>query len=197
MQASQLAANNSNQSYDQWYQDYDEAENEFADDYVNAMLMFVPVHKLFAGARYLWLAHRAGQVAKIATRTSVNDKLARYLLNKLHPVGGSKAQWFERALGFTLNNSDDIARQIIFNSKTSNWNSNKNINMLQEYTVVKSLEDINEVVKKGTIGTILMVFKDDINHYEVEFMDNAESLGVHTVSENQIINILTIPKSEE
>lgn len=69
--------------------------------------------------------------------------------------------------------------------------------MLQEYTVVKSLEDINEVVKKGTIGTILMVFKDDINHYEVEFMDNAESLGVHTVSENQIINILTIPKSEE
>ncbi len=61
--------------------------------------------------------------------------------------------------------------------------------MLQEYTVIRSLEDINEVVKKGAIGTILMVFKDDVNHYEVEFMNNEKSLGIYTVSENQIVNI--------
>lgn len=49
-----------------------------------------------------------------ATNQSVNDKLNRYLLNKEHPVGGSKANWFEQALGFTKENMDDLACQITF-----------------------------------------------------------------------------------
>jgi filamentous hemagglutinin len=51
------------------------------------------------------------------TRASVDDKLARYLLNKDHPVGGSKAKWFEDALGFNQNNADDLAKQIVFDEK--------------------------------------------------------------------------------
>jgi hypothetical protein len=50
------------------------------------------------------------------TRQSVNDKLARYLLNMEHPVGGSKAKWFKKALGFTKDNMDDLAKQIVFDS---------------------------------------------------------------------------------
>lgn len=40
-------------------------------------------------------------------------------MNKNHPVGGSKAKWFEQALGFTQKNSDDLAKQIVFNEKTA------------------------------------------------------------------------------
>jgi hypothetical protein len=40
--------------------------------------------------------------------------LARYLLNPNHPVGASKAKWFEQALGYTRSNADDLARQIVF-----------------------------------------------------------------------------------
>ena len=54
-----------------------------------------------------------------ATRASVDDKLAKYLLNPEHPVGGRKAKWFEQALGFTRENADDLARQITFNPKTA------------------------------------------------------------------------------
>lgn len=53
------------------------------------------------------------------TRRSVEDKLARYLLNKDHPVGGSKANWFEQALGFNQTNASDLADQIVFNEKTA------------------------------------------------------------------------------
>lgn len=45
---------------------------------------------------------------------SVNDKLTRYLLNMEHPVGGNKAKWFKEALGYTQENMDDLAKQIIF-----------------------------------------------------------------------------------
>lgn len=42
--------------------------------------------------------------------------LTGYLLNPSHPVGGSKAAWFQKALGFTQNNADELAKQIIFDS---------------------------------------------------------------------------------
>jgi len=51
-------------------------------------------------------------LAKIAER--VTDKLQRYLLNPDHPVGGSKAKWFEQALGYTKDNLGDLAKQIVF-----------------------------------------------------------------------------------
>ncbi|MEX0730117.1 MAG: DUF6883 domain-containing protein, partial [Aquisalimonadaceae bacterium] len=54
-----------------------------------------------------------------ATKASVDDKLVRYLLNPDHPVGGLKARWFESALGFTRNNADDLAKQIVFNERSA------------------------------------------------------------------------------
>lgn len=33
-------------------------------------------------------------------QNSINSKLKGYLLNKEHPGGGPKANWFEKALGF-------------------------------------------------------------------------------------------------
>uniref|UniRef100_UPI001C3765FD DUF6883 domain-containing protein n=1 Tax=Leptospira alexanderi TaxID=100053 RepID=UPI001C3765FD len=50
------------------------------------------------------------------TRASVTDKLTRYLLNPEHPDGASKAKWFQQALGFTKENSNELAKQIIFDS---------------------------------------------------------------------------------
>lgn len=48
------------------------------------------------------------------TQESINSKLDGYLLNKDHPIGGSKAKWFEKALGFNKNNSQQLSSQIIF-----------------------------------------------------------------------------------
>jgi RHS repeat-associated protein len=57
--------------------------------------------------------------AAAKTAASVVDKLNRYLLNPDHPVGGSKAAWFEKALGFTRANLQDLAKQIVFDPKTA------------------------------------------------------------------------------
>jgi hypothetical protein len=48
------------------------------------------------------------------TAESVADKLRRYMLDPNHPVGGDKATWFRKALGFTQENLDYLARQIKF-----------------------------------------------------------------------------------
>jgi len=50
------------------------------------------------------------------TQTSIDNKLTNYLLAKDHPVGGSKAEWFDKALGFNKGNSSDLAKQIVFES---------------------------------------------------------------------------------
>ncbi|WP_218082233.1 DUF6883 domain-containing protein [Anthocerotibacter panamensis] len=57
----------------------------------------------------------ANSVELAATRASVDDKLARYLLNADHPIGSSKAKWFDSALGFNPDNADQLAKQIVFN----------------------------------------------------------------------------------
>ncbi|HWS52621.1 MAG TPA: hypothetical protein VN228_00730 [Pyrinomonadaceae bacterium] len=58
---------------------------------------------------------RVGDVELPATtEMSVQDKLYRYLLDPDHPAGGPKAKWFREALGFTRENMDDLARQIVF-----------------------------------------------------------------------------------
>ena len=58
----------------------------------------------------------SGKDLPATTEMSVKDKLYRYLLDPEHPVGGSKAKWFEEALGFTKENLDDLAKQIKFDS---------------------------------------------------------------------------------
>lgn len=57
--------------------------------------------------------------ARLGTTTaeSVERKLSQYLLNADHPVGGDKAEWFQRALGFTQDNLADLAKQIVFDPK--------------------------------------------------------------------------------
>jgi hypothetical protein len=57
---------------------------------------------------------RAFGIGRNASTASVYDKLLRYILNLDHPTGGSKAKWFKEALGFTIENMDDLARQIVF-----------------------------------------------------------------------------------
>ena len=53
-----------------------------------------------------------GNAAKSAE--SVTKKLNDYLLNPDHAVGGPKAKWFEQALGYTRENSGQLAEQIVF-----------------------------------------------------------------------------------
>ncbi|MBO0470074.1 hypothetical protein JZO66_05930 [Enterococcus sp. DIV0242_7C1] len=53
------------------------------------------------------------------TQESINSKLDGYLLNKEHPVGGSKANWFDKALGFNRNNSQQLSKQITFDKSTA------------------------------------------------------------------------------
>ena len=54
-----------------------------------------------------------------ASRASVRDKLNRYTLNLEHRRGGSKARWFQQALGFTRENSEELARQLVFDEKSA------------------------------------------------------------------------------
>ena len=54
-----------------------------------------------------------------ASAASVRDKLARYTLNLKHSRGGSKARWFQQALGFTRENSEELARQLVFDEKAA------------------------------------------------------------------------------
>jgi len=55
----------------------------------------------------------------LTTAESVLDKLNRYLLNPDHIEGGSKAEIIRKALGFTRENMDLLAKQIIINAKTA------------------------------------------------------------------------------
>jgi filamentous hemagglutinin len=48
------------------------------------------------------------------TQKSVDEKLEKYLLNKDHPVGKDKAEWFDKALGYNKSNMDDLSKQIQF-----------------------------------------------------------------------------------
>lgn len=58
-------------------------------------------------------------VALAIQKKSVEKKLDTYLLNKDHPVGGSKANWFEKALGFTKENAGQLAKQIVFDENVA------------------------------------------------------------------------------
>jgi len=58
-------------------------------------------------------------IAKDPSAASVVDKLSRYLLNPDHPGGEPKAKWFQQALGFTRENSDALAKQMVFDEARS------------------------------------------------------------------------------
>jgi len=61
----------------------------------------------------------AGGFNTSGTAASVEGKLSNYLLNAEHATGGSKASWFDQALGFNKSNMGDLASQIKFDPKTA------------------------------------------------------------------------------
>ncbi|PZR05251.1 MAG: hypothetical protein DI539_25090 [Flavobacterium psychrophilum] len=75
------------------------------------------VVKIFQGGKWAYTILKANQINKALSSASVTDKLTRYILNFDHAVGKEKARWFKGALGYTLENMDDLAKQIVFNSK--------------------------------------------------------------------------------
>ncbi|MBJ7900924.1 MAG: hypothetical protein GC158_13645 [Cyanobacteria bacterium RI_101] len=48
------------------------------------------------------------------TEESVSRKLDGYLLNPAHEEGGPKARWLKSALGFSSDNADELAKQLVF-----------------------------------------------------------------------------------
>lgn len=86
------------------------------------------------------------KTAESITRKSIADKLDKYLLNKKHPVGGSKADWFEKAPAkavFQNNNGHgDLYQQII----TITGANGKKIDVPFNFIIkmVKQLQDLLE-----------------------------------------------------
>jgi hypothetical protein len=60
--------------------------------------------------------------------------------------------------------------------------------MIQEYDVIKSLNDLSDKVLKGCKGTVLVVYPDFPPAYEVEFVNESlETIDVLTVKADDII----------
>ncbi len=54
--------------------------------------------------------------------------------------------------------------------------------MLKEYDVVRLMRDLDDNLRAGSVGTILIVYPSDPPEYEVEFVDDdGDSIGVRTV----------------
>ena len=59
--------------------------------------------------------------------------------------------------------------------------------MFKEYYVIRATHKLSEVVDKGSIGTILMVFDNPSLAYEVEFVNaDGETLELLTVESTEI-----------
>ncbi|MGI5900449.1 MAG: DUF4926 domain-containing protein [Christensenellales bacterium] len=59
--------------------------------------------------------------------------------------------------------------------------------MLYEHAVVVAINDLSDEVKRGCVGTIVMIYNDPSLAYEVEFFDDQYvTLGVLTVKPEDI-----------
>ena len=59
--------------------------------------------------------------------------------------------------------------------------------MINEYAVVVATKDLSKVVKRGYVGTIVMVYDNPSLAYEVEFFDgNGNTIELLTVEPNDI-----------
>src|SRR5205809_118019 len=79
------------------------------------------------------------------------EKLTKYLLNLIHPVGGSKAKFF-RGIGFNNTNLEEFEQELYRIGK------NENVKDIKEHGLTKG--DIGAVVNIYNTGTA----------YEVEFV---------------------------
>ena len=71
----------------------------------------------------------------LLSQVSVEQKLGNYVLNLEHPVGGSKASWFQSALGFNRSNMSRLAEQIVFDLKTATKTSSTKHGTLYNQTI--------------------------------------------------------------
>ncbi len=110
---------------------YDGADNKFIHNYVNAAAAEVTGIYAF---KFL------GKAFTISNK-QIEGKLMNYLLNKSHPVGGSKAEWFEQALGFNQSNMKDLAKQIKFDPKKAVFQKNNGFGDL--YQTVNKIKGAN------------------------------------------------------
>jgi len=93
-----------------------------------------------------------------ATQLSVRDKLTNYLLNTTHDHGATKAQWFEQALGFTGDNSGELAKQLVFDA-----NKAVKTEVTQygtKYNIITSIKGANG--QSADIITVWIKNNDDI-----------------------------------
>ncbi|WP_164905207.1 RHS repeat domain-containing protein [Aequorivita ciconiae] len=117
---SKTAYLNGNDPYNPTDEDIAQNEREKAEAAGQVVLFVVgewAVAKVLQGGIYVYKLVKFKSVFSSAMSASVKDKLARYLLNFDHTTGSSKAEFFKDALGFTINNADDLAKQIVFNNK--------------------------------------------------------------------------------
>ena len=54
--------------------------------------------------------------------------------------------------------------------------------MIQEYNIIKALHDLNDKVRTGCRGTVLIIYPGSPINYEVEFVDEM----------NQTVDVLTV-----
>ncbi|NGX85367.1 DUF6883 domain-containing protein, partial [Aequorivita sp. KMM 9714] len=118
--ASRTAYLNGNDPYNPTDSDIAQNEKEKAEAAGELVLFLVgewAFAKVLQGGSYVYRFVKFKSVFSSTMSVSVKDKLAHYLLNLDHATGGSKAVFFKDALGFTLDNADDLAKQIVFNNK--------------------------------------------------------------------------------
>ena len=103
------------------------SEKQRVENFVNGSTVFMPSAPGSQSVKGFGLvddairfaANAGDDAGRALTNASVNDKLRRYLLNPDHAIGADKAKWFEKALGFNRANSDDLAKQIVFDPNTA------------------------------------------------------------------------------
>jgi hypothetical protein len=61
--------------------------------------------------------------------------------------------------------------------------------VFEEYAQVWASRDLSPVVKKGTCGCVVMIYRKDPGAYEVEFFDGDMHLCVLTVKESDLVAV--------
>jgi len=121
------------------------------------------VNAALSGQRTGELVEGAGNsLLPKTTAESVSAKLDTYLLEPTHPVGGSKAKWFKEALGFTKDNSADLAKQIVFNPEkaiqtTKNAYGTKFSQVISVQGANGKIIDVEFIFIKNNDGVIRLV----------------------------------------
>lgn len=112
------------------------------------------------------------------TQNRVNSKLKGNLLNKDYPVGGSKANWFEKELGFYQTNSSQLSNQIkLDQSKVlGDFTTENSVTILISLLGSNNNEDIEEAIDsiRGMINLTALKHDEDRKYISVK-MDKVKA----------------------